>query len=61
MLFAKALAIGASFVAAALAQSKISFTTLPTAVEAGVPTTLKWIGGTNAVSRSMRIELDDMT
>ncbi|MCJ1463922.1 hypothetical protein MMC07_002531 [Pseudocyphellaria aurata] len=56
MLFAKTLAVGASFVVAALAQAKIiSFTTLPTSVKAGVPTELKWIGGDNsAVTITLR-------
>ena len=49
MLFAKALAVGASFVVAALAQSKIQFTTFPTAVKAGVPIDLKWINGNDSV------------
>ncbi|MCJ1448999.1 MAG: hypothetical protein MMC23_009518 [Stictis urceolatum] len=34
-------------VSLALAQAKIAFTTLPSAVEAGKPTTLKWTGGDN--------------
>ncbi|KAL8795541.1 MAG: hypothetical protein Q9195_001962 [Heterodermia aff. obscurata] len=43
MQFAKILFVSASFVAATTA--KIAFTTLPTAVEAGVPTKLTWGGG----------------
>ncbi|KAL8823227.1 MAG: hypothetical protein Q9191_006051 [Dirinaria sp. TL-2023a] len=45
MQFANILLVGASFLGAALAQSTIAFTTLPSAVQAGVPFTLKWAGG----------------
>ena len=48
MQFAKLLFISASFVAATTA--KIAFTTLPTSVEAGVPTKLAWGGGDASVS-----------
>ena len=45
MHFSKALLVGASFVVAALAQSKIAFTQVPAAVTAGTATTLRWSGG----------------
>ena len=42
----------ATFIATSIAQSsqtKIAFTQLPTAVQAGKPVTLQWGGGTGAV------------
>lgn len=42
--------VGASLVVAALAQSKIGFTQVPTSVTAGVDTTLRWSGGDGSVS-----------
>ncbi|MCJ1271691.1 hypothetical protein MMC22_011596 [Lobaria immixta] len=47
MLFAKALVVGASFVVAALAQSKIQFTSQPSNVKVGVPVEVTWINGDN--------------
>jgi len=53
MQFATIFLLGASFIGAALAQSQIAFTTLPSAVQAGVPFTLKWGGGQPDVSPPM--------
>lgn len=53
MLFAKALVVGASFVVAALAQSKIQFTSQPSNVKVGVPVEVTWINGDNTVSSSL--------
>ncbi len=53
MQFATSFLLGASFIGAALAQSQIAFTTLPSAVQAGVPFTLKWGGGQPNVSLQM--------
>ena len=53
MQFATSFLLGASFIGAVLAQSQIAFTTLPSAVQAGVPFTLKWGGGQPDVSLPM--------
>jgi hypothetical protein len=40
----------AAFVVAAVAQSRIAFTVLPTNIVAGQPVTIQWGGGDNSVS-----------
>ena len=52
MRLTQTLVLCASFVAFAVAQSddsRITFTTLPSSVEAGEPVTLEWEGGDNTV------------
>lgn len=55
MQFASILLLGASFIGATLAQAKIAFTTLPSAVVAGQSTTLRWAGGNPNVSLSPNV------
>ena len=60
MHFSKALLVGASFVVAAVAQSRIAFTETPSAVTAGTATTLRWAGGDpSSVSNSNYMALID--
>ncbi|MCJ1256482.1 hypothetical protein MMC24_004303 [Lignoscripta atroalba] len=59
MHFTKALFVSASFVVAALAQTRIQFTTLPSAVTAGVPTLLEWTGGDGSSTVTITLRKGD--